>query len=92
MTAHLIPVVALPAWDALTRALIDYAPPCTASPERWFSTIEDDVRCAAAHCRRCQVLAACGTYASAAQESAGVWAGIDRERPQAKPTETETTA
>lgn len=93
MTGHLVPTSALPAWEALNRALAGYQPPCASSPDKWFTTSEDDIRRAAARCRRCQVLGACGTYATAAREPAGVWAGVNRERRQ--PTvrnESETTA
>lgn len=88
MTGHPVPVVAWPAWESLHRALIDYQPPCTASPDLWQATDPDDVQAATQGCSRCHALAPCGAYADAARESTGVWAGVSREPPRkpAKPT------
>lgn len=77
-TLH-IPASARPAWDRLTRALVDYEPPCSHDPDSWWATDPESVEVAVSGCRRCQVLRACGAYADAAGERYGVWAGTDRE-------------
>lgn len=72
------PPAARPAWERLGRALLDYAPPCAADPDRWWSTDADDLEASIHECRRCHVLKPCGQYADAAAEPFGVWAAVDR--------------
>ncbi len=67
-----------PAWDRLTRALIDYQPPCSYNPELWWHTDPEAVEAAIYGCRRCRVVAACGECADLAREPFGVWAAADR--------------
>lgn len=82
MTVLHVPEVARPAWEALGRALSDYWPPCTASPDRWQSVEADAVQAATQGCSRCHVLPLCDAYADAAHETAGTWAGVSREPPR----------
>jgi len=75
-----IPAGAVSQWRALTAALRDVEPPCADDPELWCSYDADEREAACHRCQPCPALAACGRYADAAQESLGVWAGVDRAR------------
>ena len=68
------------AWMALTFALERHpnVVPCEQSGELWFGDTTQRLL-AADLCGLCPVRAACGTYADAARESDGVWAGRDRD-------------
>ncbi len=92
MTTLGVPVEALPAWDRLTRALLDYQPPCASEPERWWSYDDESVEAAVTGCRRCRVLQLCGAYADAAKETHGIWAGTDRELRHRGPIITKSEA
>lgn len=70
---------AVTAWETLSRALTGYRPPCALHPDRWQSSDPNDVQAAASGCRHCQVLDECDKYATAARESVGVWAGVNRD-------------
>lgn len=78
------------AQEALTAALVDLLDvglrPVCAEPgghELWCSEDPDDRATAAAWCLRgCPILAECEAAATAARESFGVWAGVDRTRPE----------
>lgn len=67
------------AWLELQGQLadLDSATPCRApsTRDRWISDAADDQQAAAHACAPCPVLEACRTYAVAAAEPAGVWAG-----------------
>ena len=65
------------AWAALDLALAGVDPPCKGEPE-WCSDDPGDREAAAHLCQPCPVLALCGAYATANQESFGVWGGRDR--------------
>ena len=84
---------ALPAWEALRTALFstDEPVPCRNDPDAWFSDDPDVREYAAAHCWSCPVLAECGRFATANQETAGVWAGMDRTRSAGRPARPKET-
>ena len=85
MTTLGIPEAARTAWAALADALDREPPaPCTGRAE-WTNESASDRLYAAGHCARCPVLAACSTYAEAANERHGVWAGVDRTAAPARP-------
>lgn len=73
-----VPEVALPAWEALGRALGAYEPPCAHDAELWWTTDPKAVEAAVNDCRSCRVLETCGQYADAAKEPFGVWAAVPR--------------
>lgn len=75
-----IPPVAVPAWRALTASLEDREPCCSSDSHLWFSRRPDETEAACHRCHGCHALTACGEYAEAAHERAGVWAGHDRTR------------
>lgn len=70
MTGHLVPTSALPAWEALNRALVGYQPPCQSNPDLWQSTNAEAVSAAADGCRQCHAVAECGAYAGRGQRGA----------------------
>jgi WhiB family redox-sensing transcriptional regulator len=75
----IIPVRAETAWQLLSRALVDYTPPCANDPELWFDSTECET--AIRHCRNCPAQLACANYALAARERDGVWGGQWPGRP-----------
>ncbi len=75
-----IPPAAAPAWHRLSAALTDAEPPCAAEPALWFSTSTDDIETARHRCLACHAIARCDEYATVANERAGVWAGVNRDR------------
>ncbi len=80
MTACLIPDAAVTTWRDLAALLTDQTTPCQADPEPWFAHDPSTRAVAGRACQSCpsRVFAACGTYAQAAREPWGVWAGVDR--------------
>ncbi len=75
----LIPPAAVQQWLALREALLSGSTPCADDPELWHSRAADDIAAASAACHTCHALQQCDSYATAAAEAAGVWAGRDRE-------------
>lgn len=59
--------------------------PCATDTALWFGSPADRVE-AAARCQWCPLLEVCGDAADENGESAGVWAGVDREarRPRGR--------
>jgi len=49
--------------------------PCTAEPDLWFSTRDDDQREAKQACKTCPALEACMRLVADLQPEFGVWAG-----------------
>lgn len=81
-----IRVSALPAWRALTRAMLDAGPvPCASDPEAWTGDDPEEHAYAARACRRCPVLDQCRTFATANGETSGVWGGADRTPALGRP-------
>lgn len=68
----LVPDEALPAWEALTRALQGVDTPCASDPDQWFDT---DPAPAIEACGPCPMRVACLNFAVAAGERHGVWGG-----------------
>lgn len=75
-----IPPGAVSQWRALREALAVREPPCSFDPELWHSRAADDIAAASDACRYCHAFTACDSYATAANERSGVWAGHDRSR------------
>lgn len=80
MSARWIPADARTTWRDLASLLTDQTTPCQADPEPWFAHDPSTRAVAARACQSCpaRVFTACGTYAVAAREPWGVWAGVDR--------------
>lgn len=81
-----IPPKAQGAWRNLSAVLADLAEAGETTPchdrNEWMSDDPEDTAYAASHCQRCPALTACATYANAAKEQHGVWAGINRSTTQ----------
>ena len=75
-----IPPEAAPAWRRLQAGRRLNVTPCDGRPE-WISESRTDRREAARLCAGCPIADLCGTYASTADERAGVWAGHDMTSP-----------
>lgn len=74
---------------ALHHALLDLEvngdrTPCQRDPEPYHSDAPGERAEAAEACGSCPVITACATYADAAGERWGVWAGIDRTKTTTK--------
>jgi len=66
------------AWVELLEATAEHAPPCANDPEAWFADAPDLKAYAERACTGCHAIGVCATYATAAGERHGVWAGVDR--------------
>ena len=66
--------------DAALVAMLDanQVPPCSADPEKWFSTEPATIAWASGECGRCPVLQQCSDYATSDTVTAkyGTWAGV----------------
>lgn len=81
---HLIPAAAVAPWHALRQALAERGPvPCEGGaslpPDAWFSNAEGTVALTRLACRICPARRECGSYALAAGEREGTWAGLTAE-------------
>jgi hypothetical protein len=76
-----LPAEALPAWQTLTRRLLDYRPPCASGvdADRWFSRDPDEIEYAQRRCLACLIFEPCGAFAAASKQVHGVWAAVNRE-------------
>ena len=77
------------AWWRLVQVVTDQPPPCARHPEMWFSVDADATEAAVRACTGCHAIDLCGTYAAAAGERHGVWAGVDRTRRRRRTVPTE---
>ena len=81
---------AIEAWSALCTALGTTPTPCTSKPLVWQTETAGARERAVAACSTCPLLGPCGTYAAAAGEAYGIWAGVDRTpRPATRNDDTE---
>lgn len=90
---------ALPAFRRLLEALAATGPTsCSADPDSWTTDHGADDRASdttsleyiARLCRRCPVHAECAEFATANNETAGIWAGIDRTPRVGRPAAAST--
>lgn len=83
MSALTIRPEAIPAWHALSDALVQLEAEgrqviCRTDPDPFTSEDEDEREDAAAACSYCPVVNACRSFAEANKETDHVWGGIDR--------------
>ncbi len=64
--------------------------PCADDADLWHSRSQSDIEAASDACHACHAFTACHSYATAANEVVGVWAGVDRERRPTPPDLKET--
>jgi hypothetical protein len=81
----LVPADAARQWQTLREALLAVrGTPCAAAPDVWNSRNQSDIKAASDACHPCPAFTACDSYATAANEATGVWAGRDRAAKQSK--------